>query len=165
MITGHRRENFGPGFIEICNAIKELANKYSDFHFLYPVHLNPNVQGPVKTILDSLINVHLIAPLKYDSFMYLISKCYLVLTDSGGIQEEAPSLGKPVLVMREITERPEGVDAGTVILVGSSRKAIVAGVSRLLDDSLSYDLMSKKVNPYGDGNTCHRIIKKIREFV
>ena len=165
LITGHRRENFGPGFIEICNAIKELANKYSDFHFLYPVHLNPNVQGPVKTILDSLINVHLIAPLKYDSFMYLISKCYLVLTDSGGIQEEAPSLGKPVLVMREITERPEGVDAGTVILVGSSRKAIVAGVSRLLDDSLSYDLMSKKVNPYGDGNTCHRIIKKIREFV
>jgi len=165
LITGHRRENFGAGFIEICNAIKELALKYPEFHFLYPVHLNPNVQGPVKTILASLNNVHLITPLEYDSFMYLISKCYLVLTDSGGVQEEAPGLGKPVLVMREITERPEGVDAGTVILVGSNQSAIVAGVSRLLDDSLAYGQMSKKVNPYGDGNACNRIIKKIREFL
>jgi UDP-N-acetylglucosamine 2-epimerase (non-hydrolysing) len=165
LITGHRRENFGSKFVEICNAIKFLASKYPELLFIYPVHLNPNVQSPVNDILGSIENVHLIAPLHYEAFIYLLSQCFLVLTDSGGIQEEAPSLGKPVLVMRDVTERPEGIDAGTVILVGANRDAIASGVSNLLDNPSAYEVMSQKINPYGDGNACKRIIEKIREYI
>lgn len=164
LITGHRRENFGDGFVEICYAIKELALKYPTIHFIYPVHLNPNVQKPVKSILDSVDNVHLIAPLQYEVFLYMLSNCELVLTDSGGIQEEAPSLGKPVLVMRDATERPEGVASGLVKLVGSNRNRIVSGVSELLDNPQSYNFVSESVNPYGNGDACKKIIKKIRSY-
>lgn len=158
LITGHRRENFGDGFMQICEALKELAFNYPEIHFVYPVHLNPNVQGPVNSILMGLSNVHLIDPLDYEPFVYLLKQCHLVLTDSGGIQEEAPSLGKPVLVMREVTERPEAVKAGTVRLVGANRERIVANVSELLENELSYKKMSHAHNPYGDGKACGRII-------
>jgi len=158
LITGHRRENFGDGFMQICEALKQLAIVYPEIHFVYPVHLNPNVQGPVNSILIGLSNVHLIDPLDYEPFVYLIKHCYLVLTDSGGIQEEAPSLGKPVLVMREVTERPEAVEAGTVRLVGANRERIVANVSELIENELSYKKMSYAHNPYGDGHACGRII-------
>jgi len=158
LITGHRRENFGDGFMQICEALKELAMYYPDIHFVYPVHLNPNVQEPVKSILMGLSNVHLIDPLDYEPFVYLLKHCYLVLTDSGGIQEEAPSLGKPVLVMREVTERPEAIDAGTVRLVGANRERIVANVSELIENEVSYEKMSHAHNPYGDGKACGRII-------
>ncbi len=158
LITGHRRENFGDGFLQICEALKELAAVYPAVHLVYPVHLNPNVQQPVRSLLGELPNVHLIEPLDYEPFVYLLKHSYIVLTDSGGIQEEAPSLGKPVLVMRDVTERPEAVDAGTVILVGANRERILASVSELLENDGKYKSMSHAHNPYGDGNACERII-------
>lgn len=158
LITGHRRENFGDGFLAICDAIKQLAVLYPDTHFIYPVHLNPNVQAPVYQLLKNHQNIHLIAPLEYEPFVYLLQHSYLVLTDSGGIQEEAPSLGKPVLVMRSLTERPEAVTAGTVRLVGADTNKIVAEVSNLLSDQASYEVMSKAHNPYGDGVAARKIV-------
>ncbi len=163
LITGHRRENFGKGFQNICEAIKELAYKNSDIHFVYPVHLNPNVQKPVKEVLTELENVSLTEPLEYEGFVYLLKHSYLVLTDSGGIQEEAPSIGKPVLVMRDVTERPEALDAGTVKLVGSSKQDIISNVDLLLNDNELYTKMSRAHNPYGDGKACDRIVDYIRE--
>lgn len=162
LITGHRRENFGDGFLQICEALKELATLHPDVHFVYPVHLNPQVQGPVNQALTGLSNVHLIAPLDYEPFVYLLKHAYLVLTDSGGIQEEAPSLGKPVLVMRDQTERPEAVLAGTVRLVGARRERIVSNVHELLTNAESYQAMSKAHNPYGDGRACARIIEILK---
>jgi UDP-N-acetylglucosamine 2-epimerase (non-hydrolysing) len=162
LITGHRRENFGDGFLQICEALKDLAARYPNVHLVYPVHLNPNVQLPVKSLLADLSNIHLIEPLDYEPFVYLLRHSHIVLTDSGGIQEEAPSLGKPVLVMRDVTERPEAVDAGTVILVGANRDRIVANVSELLDNDATYKRMSRAHNPYGDGNACGRIINVLR---
>lgn len=159
LITGHRRENFGEGFLQICHALKDLAELYPEVHFVYPVHLNPNVQEPVRSILAGVANIHLIEPLDYQPFVYLLKNCHLVLTDSGGIQEEAPSLGKPVLVMREVTERPEAVNAGTVRLVGAHRDRIFAGVRELLDDPEAYRQMSRAHSPYGDGKTSEKIIE------
>lgn len=164
LITGHRRENFGAGFLQICEALHELANRYPHVHFVYPVHLNPNVQEPVKRLLGGLTNVHLIEPLDYEPFVFLLRHAHLVLTDSGGIQEEAPSLGKPVLVMRDVTERPEAVTAGTVRLVGADRSRIVSNVAELLDNESSYKSMSRAHNPYGDGEACSRIIDVLRSF-
>ncbi|MBY6191793.1 UDP-N-acetylglucosamine 2-epimerase (non-hydrolyzing) [Microbulbifer agarilyticus] len=160
LITGHRRENFGTGLENICHAIRELAAR-DDVQFVFPVHLNPRVQGPVNQMLSELDNVHLISPLTYLPFVYLMHRAHLILTDSGGIQEEAPSLGKPVLVMRDITERPEGVRAGTVKLVGTDSAKIVAGVNTLLNDEFAYEAMSAAVNPYGDGFACEKILKGI----
>lgn len=165
LITGHRRENFGQGFLDICEAIKEVAIKNPDVHFVYPVHLNPSVQKPVNEILLGLDNVWLIKPLDYEDFVYLLNQSYLILTDSGGIQEEAPSLGKPVLVMRDVTERPEAVEAGTVKLVGASKRNIISNIDFLLNDENQYTKMSQAHNPYGDGKACDRIIKYIRERV
>jgi UDP-N-acetylglucosamine 2-epimerase (non-hydrolysing) len=162
LITGHRRENFGDGFLQICEALKVLAARYPNVHLVYPVHLNPNVQQPVKSLLADLPTVHLIDPLDYEPFVYLLKHSHIVLTDSGGIQEEAPSLGKPVLVMRDVTERPEAVDAGTVILVGANRERIVANVSELLENDTTYKRMSRAHNPYGDGKACERIIDVLR---
>lgn len=164
LVTAHRRENFGNGFIQICSALKELALKYPKVSFVYPVHLNPNVSKPVYEILESLSNIHLIKPLEYEAFVYLLKHSYLVLTDSGGIQEEAPSLGKPVLVMRDITERPEAVEAGTVEIVGSNHQRIVQSVSRLLNDKKHYQAMSRAHNPYGDGLACKRIVDVLRNI-
>ena len=159
LITGHRRENFGDGFLNICHAIASLAVKYPDVDFVYPMHLNPNVRKPVMGILGTgLANVFLIEPLQYLQFVFLMEKSYLVLTDSGGVQEEAPGLGKPVLVMRDTTERPEAVDAGTVILVGADRVRIEDGVSSLLENVTLYEKMSEAVNPYGDGLASQRIV-------
>jgi UDP-N-acetylglucosamine 2-epimerase len=162
LITGHRRENFGEGFISICKAIKALAIKYSNVDFVYPMHLNPNVRRPIHNIfgedLGNLGNLYFIEPLEYLSFVYLMEKSYLVLTDSGGIQEEAPGLGKPVLVMRDTTERPEALEAGTVKLVGTDYNMILNSVSALLENTSLYDIMSKATNPYGDGRTCERIV-------
>ena len=163
LITGHRRENFGEGFLNICKAIHKLAKDHPETHFVYPVHLNPNVQEPVYRLLKDLANVHLIAPLDYEPFAYLLRHCYLVLTDSGGIQEEAPSLGKPVLVMRETTERPEAVEAGTVRLVGSNTVAITVSVTNLLINREEYESMAKAHNPYGDGNACQRILEVLKQ--
>ncbi|RUO18673.1 non-hydrolyzing UDP-N-acetylglucosamine 2-epimerase [Aliidiomarina haloalkalitolerans] len=157
LITGHRRENFGQGFESICQALRTLAINHPNVHFVYPVHLNPNVQRPVKTLLAGLNNVHLIEPLGYEPFVQLMQQCYLVLTDSGGVQEEAPGLGKPVLVMRDTTERPEAVEAGTVKLVGTDVVAIVENVTVLLNDESKYSEMSRAHNPYGDGKACSRI--------
>ena len=166
LITGHRRENFGDGFINMCTAIKDLTQKYPDVDFVYPMHLNPNVRKPIHEVfgedLNNLGNMFFIEPLEYLSFVYLMEKSTIVLTDSGGIQEEAPGLGKPVLVMRDTTERPEALDAGTVKLVGTNYDRIVSEVSMLLDDDAYYDQMSKAVNPYGDGLACERIVSKIR---
>ena len=166
LITGHRRENFGDGFINMCTAIKDLTQKYPDVDFVYPMHLNPNVRKPIHEVfgenLNNLGNMFFIEPLEYLSFVYLMEKSTIVLTDSGGIQEEAPGLGKPVLVMRDTTERPEALDAGTVKLVGTNYDRIVSEVSMLLDDDVYYDQMSKAVNPYGDGLACERIVSKIR---
>lgn len=162
LVTGHRRENFGDGFLQICEALKELAIQYPAVHFVYPVHLNPNVRQPVNTILGDLPNAHLIAPLEYEPFVYLLKRCYLVLTDSGGIQEEAPGLGKPVLVMREVTERPEALSAGTVRLVGADRERIVSTVTELLENEKSYAVMAMAHNPFGDGAACERIISVLR---
>jgi UDP-N-acetylglucosamine 2-epimerase (non-hydrolysing) len=164
LVTGHRRENFGDGLLQICAALSNLALAYPAVHFVYPVHLNPNVSKPVHGMLGALANVHLIVPQDYESFAYLLKHAYLVLTDSGGIQEEAPSLGKPVLVMRDVTERPEAVDAGTVELVGANDQHIVSGVSRLLDDAGHYQLISRAHNPYGDGMASHRILNFLREI-
>ena len=164
LITGHRRENFGNGFLQICYALKELAFRFPKVNFVYPVHLNPNVQIPVASILSGLNNIHLIAPLDYEPFVYLLKHCYLVLTDSGGIQEEAPSLGKPVLVMREVTERPEAVVAGTVRLVGTNQELIINNVTELLNDKVTYQNMSLAHNPYGDGKACDRIIEVLRNI-
>jgi UDP-N-acetylglucosamine 2-epimerase (non-hydrolysing) len=170
LITGHRRENFGDGFLNICEGIRELAVKYPDVSFVYPVHLNPNVRQPVNEILKnngkgSLPNVFLIEPLDYLPFVYLMNRSYLVLTDSGGIQEEAPGLGKPVLVMRDTTERPEAVDAGTVLLVGTDKEKIVTEVTRLLEDKAHYIKMSNAFNPYGDGKACERIVEAVEKIL
>ena len=162
LITGHRRENFGEGFLQICEALKELAERFPEVKFVYPVHLNPNVRAPVQSILADLSNVHLIEPLDYEPFVYLLKHCHLVLTDSGGIQEEAPSLGKPVLVMREVTERPEAVAAGTVRLVGANRERIVENVAELLTNEESYKQMAWAHNPYGTGDACERIMDVLR---
>lgn len=166
LITGHRRENFGEGFINICKAIRDLACKYPYVDFVYPMHLNPNVRQPIHEVfgedLSCFDNLFFIEPLEYLSFVYLMGKASIVLTDSGGIQEEAPGLGKPVLVMRDTTERPEALEAGTVKLVGTDYDKIVTEVSRLLDDPSAYESMSKAVNPYGDGEACGRIVDKIR---
>lgn len=156
LVTGHRRENFGEGFASICQAICDIARSY-DVEVVYPVHLNPNVKEPVTRILTGLDNVHLLAPLDYVPFIYLMKRSHLILTDSGGIQEEAPSLGKPVLVMRETTERPEAIAAGTVKLVGANRETIVTGVAELLSDENAYRSMARSHNPYGDGMACERI--------
>jgi len=158
LITGHRRENFGYGFIQICEAIRDLAKSYPRHHFVYPVHLNPNVRDPVNKILQGIENVHLLRPLDYEPFVYLLNHSYLVLTDSGGIQEEAPSLGKPVLVMRDVTERLEAVEAGTVQLVGAKRDQIFSGVSKLLNDENYYLDTSRAHIPYGDGTACEKIV-------
>lgn len=160
LITGHRRENFGDGFISMCSAIKSLNEKYPDVDFVYPMHLNPNVRNPIKEVFGENVpsNMFFIEPLDYLPFVYLMEKSYLLLTDSGGVQEEAPGLGKPVLVMRDTTERPEAVDAGTVKLVGVDYDKIVSEVSNLLDNKEAYELMSKAVNPYGDGKACERIL-------
>lgn len=166
LITGHRRENFGDGFISMCKAIKFLTEKYPDVDFVYPMHLNPNVRKPIHEVfgenLEGLGNMFFIEPLEYLSFVYLMEKANIVLTDSGGIQEEAPGLGKPVLVMRDTTERPEALDAGTVKLVGTDYDKIVNEVSALLDNKELYDTMSKAVNPYGDGHACERIINTLK---
>ncbi len=163
LITGHRRENFGEGFENICHALSELALNNKDVHFVYPVHLNPNVQEPVKRLLGGLDNVHLIKPLSYEPFVLLMQNCYLVLTDSGGVQEEAPGLGKPVLVMRDTTERPEAIEAGTVKLVGTNSKSIIGEVQVLLDDYDAYKNMSWAHNPYGDGTAALNIIKFLKK--
>ena len=165
LVTGHRRENFGTGFDEICKALAELSQRFPDHEFIYPVHLNPNVQGPVYERLGQQKRVRLIAPQPYRPFVALMRSCRLVLTDSGGIQEEAPSLGKPVLVMRDTTERPEGVDAGTVKLVGADATRIVDSVSELLTDNAAYRRMSEAVNPYGDGHASERIVKAVNRFL
>ncbi len=162
LITGHRRENFGEGFINMCTAIKDLTHKYPDVDFVYPMHLNPNVRKPIHKVfgedLSNLGNMFFIEPLEYLEFVYLMEKSSVVLTDSGGIQEEAPGLGKPVLVMRDTTERPEALNAGTVKLVGTDYKKIVKEVSELLESTVAYTKMSKAVNPYGDGKACGRIV-------
>ena len=157
LVTGHRRESFGSPFENICDALKELAQNFQEVEIVYPVHLNPNVREPVKRILHDISNVHLIEPLEYPYLIWLMNKSYLVLTDSGGIQEEAPSLGKPVLVMREITERVEGIAAGTAKLIGTSKEKIIGEVSILLNDRGKYEEMSRAVNPYGDGNAAFKI--------
>lgn len=184
LITGHRRENFGEGFISMCTAIRDLARKYPEVDFVYPMHLNPNVRKPIREVFgemadqvghdgkgggqDSTVipgstgNLFFIEPLDYLDFVYLMSRSYIVLTDSGGIQEEAPGLGKPVLVMRDTTERPEALDAGTVRLVGTDYDRIVSEVSALLDDRIHYETMSHAVNPYGDGKACSRILNKLK---
>jgi len=158
LVTGHRRENHGDGFINICKALKEIAEKNPDCQLVYPVHLNPNVQKPVYDLLSEVENIKLIAPLNYPAFVWLMEKSYLIITDSGGVQEEAPSLGKPVLVMREITERPEAVKAGTVILVGTDAEKITTETQKLLDDTSYYQKLSKLHNPYGDGKASEGII-------
>jgi len=157
LITGHRRENFGKGFESICMAIRLLAQEFDDFNFIYPVHLNPNVQRPVFNILGNLPNVHLVSPIGYAPFVRLMSLSHIILTDSGGIQEEAPSLGKPVLVMRDVTERPEATEAGTAILVGADKDRIVREASNLLTDTAALNRMGKINNPYGDGRAARRI--------
>lgn len=166
LITGHRRENFGDGFINMCTAIRDLTKKYPDVDFVYPMHLNPNVRKPIHEVfgedLSNLNNMFFIEPLEYLSFVYLMEKSNIVLTDSGGIQEEAPGLGKPVLVMRDTTERPEALEAGTVKLVGTNYNKIVEEVSLLLDDQTHYETMSKAVNPYGDGLACGRIVETLK---
>lgn len=164
LITGHRRENFGDGFMRICKAIKTLVEQYPEVDFVYPMHLNPNVRKPIHEAFDgrSYDNMYFIEPLEYLSFVYLMEKSTIVLTDSGGIQEEAPGLGKPVLVMRDTTERPEALEAGTVKLVGTDYDKIVSEVSRLIDDPLYYKTMSEAVNPYGDGKACERIVEILK---
>ncbi len=166
LITGHRRENFGTGFINICTAIRDLAKKYPGVDFVYPMHLNPNVRKPIHQVfgerLENLGNLFFIEPLDYLDFVYMMNRSCIVLTDSGGIQEEAPGLGKPVLVMRDTTERPEALEAGTVKLVGTDYGKIVTEVSLLLDDKAAYEVMSHAVNPYGDGMACPRIVSKLK---
>lgn len=158
LVTGHRRENFGQGFIDICTALKTIAIERPHINIVYPVHLNPNVRTPVNELLADVSNVYLIDPLEYETFIYLMSLAKLIITDSGGVQEEAPSLGKPVLVMRDTTERPEAVDAGTVKLVGTDVHRIVSETNNLLDNKQAYEIMTRAHNPYGDGKACERII-------
>ena len=158
LVTGHRRENHGQGFINICTALKEIALKNPNLSIVYPVHLNPNVQKPVMELLGDIANTYLIAPMQYESFIYLMDKSYFIITDSGGVQEEAPSLGKPVLVMRDTTERPEALEAGTVKLVGTDTALIVKEATALLEDAVAYEKMSKAHNPYGDGKACEKIV-------
>lgn len=162
LITGHRRENHGEGFIKICQALKEIAINNPNFQLIYPVHLNPNVQEPVYELLSNISNINLIEPLNYPAFVWLMNKSYLIITDSGGVQEEAPSLGKPVLVLRDTTERPEAVDAGTVILVGTDKDKIVKECQSLIDNEVKYNEMSLLDNPYGDGKACERIVEFIK---
>ena len=164
LVTGHRRESFGDGFERICTALAELARAWTDVDIIYPVHLNPSVREPVNRLLTGIVNVHLIEPLDYLPFVSLMDRAHLILTDSGGIQEEAPSLRKPVLVMRETTERQEAVDAGMVRLVGTNVRAIVEGVSQLLEDHGAYEAMSRGENPYGDGRACERITGALRDW-
>lgn len=159
LVTGHRRENFGQGFINICEALKELAKNNPDIDIVYPVHLNPNVQKPVNEILSDVTNVYLIEPLQYEEFIYMMSQSYFIITDSGGVQEEAPSLGKPVLVMRDTTERPEAVIAGTVKLVGTDKNRLIKEAQTLIDNKVEYEKMAQAHNPYGDGRACARIVK------
>lgn len=163
LVTGHRRENHGEGFLRICEALKQIAEENPNVQIIYPVHLNPNVKEPVYKILSGIENISLILPLAYPAFIWLMEKSYLIITDSGGVQEEAPSLGKPVLVMRDTTERPEAVSAGTVILVGTDKEKIISETSRLLVDTEAYQQMSKTHNPYGDGKASERIVKFIKE--
>lgn len=167
LITGHRRENFGEGFIHMVTAIKDLKSKYPDVDFVYPMHLNPNVRKPIHEVfgedLSNLGNMFFIEPLQYLEFVYLMEKATIVLTDSGGIQEEAPGLGKPVLVMRDTTERPEALASGTVHLVGTDYQKIMDEVSTLLEDEQAYEKMSKAVNPYGDGKACERIVEILKK--
>lgn len=163
LVTGHRRENFGEGFINICEALREIAANNAGVDIVYPVHLNPNVQKPVKEILSGLPNIFLMDPLEYDAFVYLMSKAYMIITDSGGIQEEAPSLCKPVLVTRNRTERPEGIEAGCVRLVGTKRENIVKEAQKLLNLKDEYDKMSQSISPYGDGKACRRILDFLKE--
>lgn len=162
LVTGHRRENFGQGFLNICQALANLAKRYSDIQIVYPVHLNPNVQKPVNELLAGIENIHLIAPQDYLPFVYLMNRSYLILTDSGGIQEEAPSLGKPVLVMRDTTERPEAVAAGTVKLVGTNADLIESSVIGLIENQALYQMMAESHNPYGDGTSCQKIINALK---
>jgi UDP-N-acetylglucosamine 2-epimerase (non-hydrolysing) len=162
LVTGHRRENFGQGFINICEALAEIARMRPNIQIIYPVHLNPNVQRPVYELLGSIPNISLISPLSYPSFVWAMNRARIIITDSGGVQEEAPSLGKPVLVMRDTTERPEAVDAGTVVLVGTNKDKIVKETLSLLDDAQRYNRMSRIENPYGDGKACGRIIEKLQ---
>lgn len=162
LVTGHRRENHGKGFINICEALKEIAESNDDVQIIYPVHLNPNVKKPVYEILSGVKNIILIDPLAYASFVWLMNQSYMIITDSGGVQEEAPSLGKPVLVMRDTTERPEAVDAGTVILVGTDKEKIITEANSLLNDNNRYQKMSALHNPYGDGKACERIVNFIK---
>ena len=164
LVTGHRRENHGQGFINICEALKEIALTYPEVQIIYPVHLNPNVQKPVHEILSGIANIQLIDPLAYPAFVWLMTQSYMIVTDSGGVQEEAPSLGKPVLVMRDTTERPEAVEAGTVILVGTDKEKIVAEANDLLTNNVSYLSMSALHNPYGDGKACERIAAYIKNL-
>lgn len=164
LVTGHRRENHGQGFINICKALKEIAEENQDCQIIYPVHLNPNVQKPVYELLEGIENIKLIAPLSYPAFVWLMNKSYLIITDSGGVQEEAPSLGKPVLVMRDTTERPEAVDAGTVLLVGTNTKIIIEETNKLLKNKDNYEAMSMLHNPYGDGTACRRIVEFINNL-
>ena len=159
LVTGHRRESFGAGFTDICEAVRELADRHKDVDIIYPVHLNPNVREPVGRILSDVDNVHLIEPVSYEEFVHLMSKAYVILTDSGGVQEEAPALAKPVLVMRENTERPEAVDAGTAKLVGTDRAEIVTSVEKLLTDADCYQRMATAANPYGDGTAAEKIVQ------
>ena len=164
LVTGHRRENHGQGFINICEALKEIAITNPNVQIIYPVHLNPHVQKPVYQILNGIDNVHLTDPLSYPAFVWLMNKAYLIITDSGGVQEEAPSLGKPVLVMRNTTERPEAVEAGTVILVGTDKFKIVHEVTDLLNNVNRYKQMSELHNPYGDGKASERIVDFISKI-
>ena len=164
LVTGHRRENHGQGFINICEALKEIALQHPECQIVYPVHLNPNVQKPVYELLSDITNIKLISPLSYPSFVWLMEKSHLIITDSGGVQEEAPSLGKPVLVMRDTTERPEAVDAGTVRLVGTDKQKIVDEANRLLNNEKAYLEMSQLHNPYGDGKACERIVNFIKSL-
>ncbi|GAA4233985.1 UDP-N-acetylglucosamine 2-epimerase (non-hydrolyzing) [Postechiella marina] len=164
LVTGHRRENHGQGFINICSALKEIATQNADVQIIYPVHLNPNVQKPVYDLLGDVDNIQLIAPLSYPAFVWLMSKSFIIITDSGGVQEEAPSLGKPVLVMRDTTERPEAVEAGTVFLVGTDKDKIVLEANRLLNDTEAYTKMSKLHNPYGNGESCQKIVEFIAKL-
>ncbi len=164
LVTGHRRENHGQGFINICQALKTIAVNNPDIDIVYPVHLNPNVQKPVKEILSNISNIYLIEPLQYEQFIYMVDKSYFIITDSGGVQEEAPSLGKPVLVMRDTTERPEALEAGTVKLVGTDTELIIKEAQKLIDDRIAYEKMSKAYNPYGDGKACAKIVSFISKI-
>jgi len=162
LVTGHRRENFGQGLLDICSALKQIAINYPNIKIIYPLHLNPNVYKPVNQILQDIDNIHLIQPLDYPEFIYLMEKSHIILTDSGGIQEEAPSLGKPVLVMRDTTERPEALKAGTVKLVGTDTNRIYTSIKELLDNQQLYDKMTTAQNPYGDGHTCQKIVNFLK---